>query len=65
MVQDDETGTTHGGGDWILPWWSRSPVRQEIVVQRTVREVGGANWLVLTCTNYGEWAVLMKVKLRA
>ena len=28
-------------------------------------EVGGANWLVLTCTNYDEWAVLMKVMLKA
>ena len=28
-------------------------------------EVSGANWPVLTRTNYGRWAVLMKVKLRA
>ena len=27
--------------------------------------MGGANWLVLTCTNYDEWAVLMKVMLKA
>ena len=38
--------------------------RQEVVV-RTVREVNGASWLTLTHTNYGEWAVTMKVKLRA
>ena len=38
--------------------------RQEVVV-RTVREVSGINWLMLTRTNYGEWSVTMKVKLRA
>ena len=31
----------------------------------TVREVSGASWPMLTRTNYGEWAVTMKVKLRA
>jgi hypothetical protein len=30
-----------------------------------VREVSGHNWTQLTCTNYDEWAVTMKVKLRA
>ena len=30
-----------------------------------MREVGRANWPVLTRTNYGEWSVTMKVKLRA
>jgi hypothetical protein len=30
-------------------------------MQRTVKVVGRANWPVLTYTNYGEWAVLMKV----
>ena len=34
-------------------------LRQEVVV-RTVREVSGTSW-----PNYGEWAVTMKVKLRA
>ena len=34
-------------------------------MQRTVREVGRANWSVLTRTNYDECAVSMKVKLRA
>ena len=34
-------------------------------MQRTVREVGGALYPVLIRTNYGEWAVLMKVMLRA
>ena len=32
---------------------------------RTVREVSGTSWSTLTRTNYGEWAVTMKVKLRA
>jgi hypothetical protein len=35
------------------------------VVQRTVREVSGIQYPVLTHTNYGEWAVLMKVMLKA
>ena len=30
-----------------------------------VREVSGTSWMTLTRTNYGEWAVTMKVKLRA
>ena len=38
--------------------------RQEIVV-RMVREVSGTSWPTLTRTNYGEWSVTMKVKLRA
>ena len=38
--------------------------RQEVVV-RTVREVSGTSWPMLTRTNYGEWSVTMKVKLRA
>jgi len=38
--------------------------RQEVVV-RTVREVSGTSWPTLTRTNYGEWVVTMKVKLRA
>ena len=38
--------------------------RQEVVV-RTVREVSGTSWPTLTRTNYDEWAVTMKVKLRA
>ena len=35
------------------------------VVVRTVREVSGTTWPTLTRTNYGEWSVTMKVKLRA
>ena len=38
--------------------------RQEVVV-RTVREVSGTSWPTLTRTNYGEWSVTIKVKLRA
>ena len=38
--------------------------RQEVVV-RTVREVSGTSWPPLTRTNYREWSVTMKVKLRA
>ena len=37
--------------------------RPEVVV-RTVREVSGTSWPTLTRTNYGEWSVTMKVKLR-
>ena len=32
---------------------------------RTVQEVSGTSWPTQTGTNYGEWAVTMKVKLRA
>ena len=35
------------------------------VIVRTVREVSGTSWLTRTHTNYGEWAVTMKVKLKA
>jgi hypothetical protein len=38
--------------------------RQEVIF-RAVREVSGNTWPQLTRTNYGEWAVTMKVKLRA
>ena len=38
--------------------------QQEVVV-RKVREVSSISWPTLTRTNYGEWAVTMKVKLRA
>ena len=30
-----------------------------------MREISGTSWLTLTRTNYGEWSVTMKVKLRA
>ena len=35
------------------------------VVVHTVREVSDTSWPTLTRTNYGEWLVTMKVKLRA
>jgi len=38
--------------------------RPEVIV-RTVRETSGTSWTTLTRTNYGEWSVTMKVKLRA
>ena len=38
--------------------------RPEVVV-RTVREVSDTSWSTLTRTNYREWSVTMKVKLRA
>ena len=38
--------------------------RSEVVV-RMVREVNITSWPMLTRTNYGEWSVTMKVKLRA
>ncbi|WVZ68640.1 LOW QUALITY PROTEIN: hypothetical protein U9M48_017559 [Paspalum notatum var. saurae] len=43
---------------------SRSPTRPRVVV-KTVREVGGAQFPLLTRTNYGEWATVMKVMLKA
>ena len=38
--------------------------RQEVIICM-VREVSGTSWPMLTRTNYGEWSVTMKVKLRA
>ena len=43
---------------------SSAQPRQDVVV-RTVREISGTSWPTLTRTNYGKWAVTMKVKLRA
>jgi hypothetical protein len=37
-----------------------------IVIQRVIREVGSGNsYPALTKTNYFDWALLMKVKLKA
>ncbi|CAA0825368.1 Molybdenum cofactor sulfurase family protein [Striga hermonthica] len=58
MASQDVALMVQGSGAYASP-------RQEVIIHRTVRDVGGANWPVLTRTNYGEWAVLMKVKLRA
>ena len=38
--------------------------RQEVVVCM-LREVSGTSWSMLTRTNYVEWSVTMKIKLRA
>ena len=35
------------------------------VVKKTLRDVGGAQYPMLTRTNYAEWVVLMKVMLKA
>ncbi|CAA0809126.1 Unknown protein [Striga hermonthica] len=58
MANQDVASMVQGSGAYASP-------RQEVIIHRTVRDVGGANWPVLTRTNYGEWAVLMKVKLHA
>ncbi|CAA0827650.1 Gag-Pol-related retrotransposon family protein [Striga hermonthica] len=58
MASQDVASMVQGSGAYASP-------RREVIIHRTVRDVGGANWPVLTRTNYGEWAVLMKVKLRA
>ena len=57
MTHDMEMGDNSGAAVTAQP-------RQEVVV-RTVREVSGTSWPTLTRTNYGEWTVTMKVKLRA
>ena len=57
MTGGSELGDSSGTAVAALP-------RQEVVV-RTVREVSGTSWPTLTRTNYGEWSVTMKVKLRA
>jgi hypothetical protein len=37
-----------------------------VVIQRVIREVGGgSSYPALTKTNYSNWALLMKVKLKA
>ena len=57
MTDDLEMGDSSGAVVAVQP-------RQEVVVCM-VREVSGTSWLTLTRTNYDEWAVTMKVKLRA
>ena len=34
-------------------------------MKKTVRDIGGAQYRMLTRTNYAEWVVLMKVMLKA
>jgi hypothetical protein len=37
-----------------------------VVIQRVIHEVGGgSSYPALTKTNYSDWALLMKVKLKA
>jgi hypothetical protein len=37
-----------------------------VVIQRVIRDVdGGSSYTALTKTNYSDWALLMKVKLKA
>jgi hypothetical protein len=37
-----------------------------VVIQRVIREVGGgSSYPALTKTNYSDWTLLMKVKLKA
>ena len=47
----------------------RSPERRHrkttYVVKKTVRDVGRTQYPMLTCTNYIEWSVLMKMMLKA
>jgi hypothetical protein len=40
--------------------------KDEVVIQRVIHEVGsGSSYATLTKTNYSDWALLMKVKLKA
>ena len=57
MTDGLEMGDNNGAAVVAQPRWK--------VVVRTVREVSGTSWPMLTRTNYGEWSVTMKVKLRA
>ncbi|XP_066373410.1 uncharacterized protein [Miscanthus floridulus] len=57
MTDGSEMGDSSGTAVAALP-------RPEAVVG-TVREVSDTSWPTLTRTNYGEWSVTMKVKLRA
>ena len=36
-----------------------------VVIQLVIREVSGSSYPVLTKNNYSDWALLMKVKLKA
>jgi len=67
MAPGSETGESSGAAGSAVGGGSvagAAQPRQEVVV-RTVREVSGISWPQLTRTNYGEWVVTMKVKLRA
>ena len=57
MTDGSEMGNSSGTAVAAQP-------RQEVIV-RTVREVNDTSWPTLTRTNYEEWSVTMKIKLRA
>ena len=57
MTDGSEMGDSSGAAVATQP-------RQEVVV-RTVQGVSGTSWTTLTRTNYDEWMVTMKIKLRA
>ena len=57
MMDGSEMGDNSGTAVAAQP-------RQKVGVC-TVQEVSDTSWPTLTRTNYGEWAVTMKVKLRA
>ena len=57
MIDGSKTGDSSGAAVAAQP-------RQEVIV-RTMREVSDTSWPTLTRTNYGEWAVTIKFKLRA
>ena len=57
MTEGLEIGDSSGAAVAAQP-------RQEVIAH-TIREVSGTSWPTLTRTNYDEWAVTMKVKLRA
>ena len=52
-----------GGGRGRFP--ERRGSQTKYVVKKTVRDVGSAQYPMLTRTNYVEWVVLMKVMLKA
>jgi hypothetical protein len=63
MAPGSEMGDSSGAAAGGSAAGAAQP-RQEVVVH-VVREVSNTSWPTLTRTNYGEWAVTMKVKLRA
>ena len=62
MADETATSGASGGGGANK---EVIPVVQPQLDVRTVREVTSTSWPMLTRTNYGEWAVHMKWKLRA
>lgn len=55
-----------GDGDKTVKSAKGDTSGEGVVIQRVIREVGGGtSYPALTKTNYSDWALLMKVKLRA